>query len=436
MTSQEAILEWTNDGTGKLPVFFDGKRRLVDSFHDYIAWLGQRKRMAAASMAYASTVEAASYAMLGWLRHLESTRRDWRRPDDTVLQSYRDAALKEVLCSTRSKQDERLAKRTVNIKVQWIYRFYEWAQQHARLCENVIGPNQPLSSTITQATRKARKRRKREVDLEKFPLCFDGVSGSGGTQYFASASDKQRIAEWFSLGDDPFIVERNNIILELTDRVGWRAGTLTGLVIEDFGEKALERADENGATVTPAVQKLAYQNRFDVPATLVGRIQRYIAARSRWLAVNGWSERQAQHRIFLNGRTGQPLGHQAIVQLLGRVFRAIGVRSKIGAGHHSFRRKFADESTVDDLAARRGLGLSTAVADVMHATAMRLGQRSLASQAPYQRAVRDSTRSHEAHQTRTRLKDLEGALSERDATIAELRRQLEAEQSKPTRKKK
>ncbi|WP_028839815.1 MULTISPECIES: hypothetical protein [Thermomonas] len=437
MTQRVAVIEWVDNGTGKVPVFFDRKYRLFDPFHDYVASVAVRKRLAAPQGAYASAVEAAAYALLAWLRYLEESKVTWERASDGTLQQFRDAALKQVLGSLRSKGNERTAKRTVNVRLQWIYRYYRWAQQDAGLCKGVIGPGLAINSAITQPKRKRqRSRKKREVDLDLYPLCFTGVSGTaGGTQYFATAKDKQRIAEFFAKGADPFIVERNQIILELSDRIGWRAGTITYLTIDAFNEEAIEKAEEDGLVVTPSVQKLAYQNSFTIPLTLALRIVRHIEARQRWLAKHKWTEKQAQCRLFLSGKTGRPLGGKTIVQLIGGAFRAIGVVAKIGAGHHSLRRKFADESTRDDLAARRSMGLSTAVEDVMHATAKRLGQRNIASQTPYQRAVRDGTRQAESHRLRAELQETEALLATKDAKIAALERQLQeqAKANKATR---
>lgn len=431
MTQRVATIEWVDNGTGKVPVFFDRKHRLFDPFHDYVDSLAGRKRLAAPQGAYTAAVEAAAYALLAWLRHLEEAKVTWERASDDTLQKFREAALKQVLGSQRSKGNERTAKRTVNVRLQWIYRYYRWAQQDAGLCNGVIGPGLAINSVITQPKcKRPRSRKKREVDLDLYPLCFTGVSGTaGGSQYFATGKDKQRIARFFAKGTDPFIVERNQIILELSDRVGWRAGTLTYLTVDVFSEEAIEKAEEEGLVVTPSVQKFAYQNNFTVPLTLALRIARHIEVRQRWLAKHRWTEQQAQQRLFLSGKTGRPLGGKTIVQLMGSAFRAIGVVAKIGAGHHSLRRKFADESTRDDLVARRSMGLSTAVEDVMHATAMRLGQRNIASQTPYQRAVRDGTRQAEPHRLRVELQEMEASLASKDAKIAALERQIQ-EQAK------
>ena len=243
-------------------------------------------------------------------------------------------------------------------------------------------------------------------------------------QYFATDEDKQSILAYFSKTQDPFLRERNSLMLELSDRVGWRAGTVNGLLVDDFNAGAIERASDDGVMVIPEVQKRGYRNAFEVDHSLAARVVRFIAMRKRWLARRGWGESQGKGRLFVSVRTGKALGNKTLVQILGTAFRAVGVPAKRGAGHHSFRRKYSDQSTREDLQARKITGHSVAVEDVLHAAARRLGQRKIASQGPYQRAVQDGTRSAEPHRLRRQVQELESAVASKEARIAELERAL------------
>src|SRR3546814_20521660 len=79
-----------------------------------------------------------------------------------------------------------------------------------------------------------------------FPCCYPGIAGSqGGLQYFATDEDKQSILAYFSKTQDPFLRERNSLMLELSDRAGWRAGTVNGLLVDDFNAGAIERARDD-----------------------------------------------------------------------------------------------------------------------------------------------------------------------------------------------
>lgn len=423
---QTSVVEWVDDGSGKVPVFFDRHFRLVDMLHDFIADVADRKRRERGSpRAYQSTVDAATYALLDWWRYLEDEQYAWLEVTDQLLEGYRDHAFKRVRSSSKGRKSDRTAKRTVNARLRWIYKFYCWAQEEAGLCRNLIGMDHAIFSKLPTYWRRGNgsSKKKRADRTVLYPVCFPRVDGRGsGPQYFATGKDKRSILARFADTSDTVLAERNRLIIELTDRVGWRAGTLQGLVIDDFNADAFERATDEGITVHPEVQKFSNDQGFLVPYTLAARIRRYVELRARWLAAHGWSEARASRRLFLGSRSGRPLGDKTISQLVGDAFRKIGVRAGIGAGHHSFRRKFSTESTADDINARRALGLSTAVEDVGFATARRLGQKSIDSSAPYQRAVTNGLSNSEPHKLREQIRELESELADKDREIANLRR--------------
>lgn len=421
-----ALIEWVDDGAGVVPVFYDRHQRLVDVLHDYVVDLAGLKRgQRGSDRAYRSTIDAVAYALLDWWRYLESVRLNWDQANDDTLCEYRKQAYAHVIKSGKGRRDERLAKRTVNVKLRWIYRFYVWAQANA-VCLGRIGPDKPIRSTLTETKRDPiKKKKQRSEDEGWYPCCFPGVGGrAGGTQYFATADDKRKILALFAKTPDLFVAERNRLMMELTDRVGWRAGTLTALRCDHFTDEAFAQSSDAGLVVTPDIQKFSHHDNFEVPHALAGRIARFIETRKKWLTTHGWSEQQAKHRLFLNSRNGQPLGEKSISQLFGTAFRSIGVPAGKGAGHHSFRRKFGDETTQDDLKARRAFGMSTAVEDVLHSTARKLGQHSIVSQGPYQRAVVDGTRDAEPQRLRRQLQELESTLADKDVEIAALKREM------------
>lgn len=418
-----AFVEWIEDESGRIPVFFDRRLDLVDPLHDYVASVAATKRLSS-PRAYASTVDAATYALLAWLRYLNERKHQWQEANDAVLAGFRDSELTKVLRSGRAKGAERIAKRTVNTKLHWVYRFYGWAQESAGLCSGIIGPKGAIKSTITEVYQPGAHR---SLDRHKFPCCFPGVSGNhSGSQYFATDEDKRAILSHFAKGSDPFLVERNHLMMQLSDRVGWRASTVTGLLVADFAPEIIERSGDEGVSVAPAVQKRGYHDAFIVDHSLAARVVRFIAWRKRWLAQQGWSEARTKGHLFLSVRSGKPLGDKTLVQLLGKAFREIGVPAKRGAGHHSFRRKYADQSTREDLQARKMTGHSVAVEDVLHATARRLGQHRIDSQAPYQKAVQDGTRDAEPHKLRRDIQELESVVADKEARIAALERALTA----------
>jgi len=302
----QAFVEWVDDGAGRVPVFFNQQRCLVDVMHDYVDHIAESKCRTESPRGYASMVDAATYALLCWLRYLDAEKLSWLQADDKLLEEFRDTELKEVMRSPQGKRDQRTAKRTVNVKLQWIYRFYSWAES-THWCMGVIGPRRRITSMLTRKTLK-KGRRKRRGDADLYPLCFHGVGGGSGPQYFATKDDKRRMLQFFAKATDPFLAERNRLIVELSDRVGWRAGTVTGLSIDDFLQESQRLEDDDGVTVTPKVQKFGYRNSFQVPHSLFARVVRFTEMRSRWLANRGWSESRAEHFLFVSSRTGRPLG--------------------------------------------------------------------------------------------------------------------------------
>lgn len=407
----------------RLPVFYNAKMRLVDEFHDYVCYVVKTEAQCGSSQAYVSKVQAVSYALLAWLRFLDARKARWTDADNAKLREFKDCTLNRVKKSVRGKGDESAAKRTVNIQLKWIYRYYAWAERTER-CGTILGPGEdaPIKSTLNMPS--ATSRRKRGLDENAYPLLFTRLGNRSGAQYFASGQDKRKVAEVLSEANDPFIAERNLIILELSSRVGWRAGTMTFLEAGDFPAHPNEPMPGDGVPIRPSIQKGGYSDSFGVPLTLALRISRFTQWRERWLNQRGWSEKEAKGRLFVSGKTGTPLGNKTITQLIGSAFRKIGVEAGRGAGAHSFRRKYAEDSTRDDLSSRRAGGYSTAMEDVMHGTASRLGHRSLSSQAVYQRAVHASTHKDHTHELRTSLAEAESELAISKAENAALRAEL------------
>lgn len=158
--------EWTDDGTGKVPVFFDGRRRLVDPLHDFVESITATKRDGTSEAGYRSAVDAVTYALLGWLKYLDANRKSLWDATDALLVAYRDESLGDVLQSPRGKKDKRLGQRTVNTNLRSIYRFYAWAQREANLCTELIGPRAPdlralrIADALGQWKAQARQRQR------------------------------------------------------------------------------------------------------------------------------------------------------------------------------------------------------------------------------------------------------------------------------------
>lgn len=409
-------------GKYKLPVYYDSEVRLVDSFHDYIVYLAKKKLIENAGVqAYKSEIEAASYALKSLLNFLSTINCHWDEVDDFMLLDYREWTYNKTLHSSNSKQDEKAAKRSVNIKLRHIYNYYCWAQEHAGLIHDRIGVNDhPIQSSLPLENQHASGK---NVDKRKYPICYRRIGEKGGAacQYTATPNDKIKLMEYFTSTQSLDVAERNIIIMEIADQVGWRKGSINDLTVDQFEWDKIESELSDSLMVTPTTQKFGYEKSFDVPIALAAWVARYIDSRNAIMKKNGWSEKTGKGRIFLNLKTGKPLGHKTITQIFSKAFTEIGAPKGRDAGIHSFRRKFTQEATSKEIHERRSRGLSTAVEDVLFAIARKLGQESIYSQEPYQKAISDDIRESPTSKLENRIKELEQHLAKKEIENSRLR---------------
>lgn len=418
-------------GEYKLPVYYDCELGLVDPFHDYIVYLAKKKLIENAGVqAYKSEIEAASYALKSLLDFLSVDRRNWKDVNDLMLVDYRDWALEQLLKSEKSKQDKKAAKRSINVKLRHIYSYYVWAQNYAHLIHNWIGPTDcPILSTLSVDGRQTENK---QSEGFKYPVCYRRIGEGARTrgQYTATQNDKIKLIEYFTSTQTLETAERNIIIMEIADQVGWRNGSIHDLTVDQFSWDLIESEMGESLQVTPPTQKFGYDKSFEVPIGLAAWIARYIDRRNEIMKRNGWPEKAAKRRIFLNLNTGRPIGKKTITQIFSTAFTAIGAPKKRNAGIHSFRRKFTQEATAKELHERKSKGLSTAVEDVLFAIARKLGQEKIYSQEPYQRAVSDDIKQSPTSKLEQQLKELEKRFAEQELENARLRKMIDVGDSK------
>ena len=141
----------------------------MDEFHDYVCYVAETEAKSGSSQAYTSKVQAVSYALLAWLRFLDGTSASWKDADNAKLRGFKDLALKRVKASVRGKGNENAAKRTVNIQLKWIYRYYAWAERTER-CGTILGPGEdaPIKSTLNMPS--ANSKRKSGLDKNAYDV--------------------------------------------------------------------------------------------------------------------------------------------------------------------------------------------------------------------------------------------------------------------------
>jgi len=422
----DAHLDWVPyEAKYKVPIFYDYHIRTVDPFHDYIVYMARKKLIENSGVqAYKSEIEAASYALKSLLDFLSTIKRNWNEVDDCVLLDYREWAYKKTLHSSNSKQEEKAAKRSVNIKLRNIYHYYNWAQGYAGLIHDRIGLNDlPIHSSLPLGNQHLSKN---NVDKHKYPICYRRVGENGGIicQYTATPNDKIKLIEYFTHTQSLEVAERNIMIMEIADQVGWRNGSIHDLTVDQFEWEKIESEHGDSIMVTPATQKFGHEKSFEVSIALAAWVARYIDSRNSIMDKNGWSKKMAKGRIFLNLQTGKPLGHKTITQIFSKAFTEIGAPKGRDAGIHSFRRKFTQEATSKEIHERRSRGLSTAVEDVLFAIARKLGQESIHSQEPYQKAISDDIRQSPTSKLEDQIKELEQHLAKKEIENSRLRNMI------------
>jgi len=425
---RKAHLDWVEyKGKYKVPIFYDYELSLIDPFHDYVVYLAKNKlKENSGIQAYKSEIEAASYALKSLLDFLSIDKIGWEDVNDLILVNYREWAFEKLFQSKNAKQDEKAAKRSINVKIRNIYNYLIWAQDYAHLIHDRIGPiDFPIQSTLTLVNQQSNRA---QSEKKKYPVCYRRVGEGNGirSQYTATPDDKIKLIEYFTSTQSLEVAERNIIIMEIADQVGWRNGSIHDLTVDQFAWVMIENEPGESIMVTPSTQKFGYEKSFEVPIGLAAWIARYIDTRNSILKEKGWSEKKAKRRIFLNMKTGTPLGYKTITQIFSCAFTEIGSPRGRNAGIHSFRRKFAQEATAKEIHERRNRGLSTAVEDVLFAIARKLGQENIHSQEPYQRVIAEDISQSPTSKLEQQMRDLERRLAEKEIDNSRLRKVVES----------
>lgn len=185
------------------------------------------------------------------------------------------------------------------------------------------------------------------------------------------------------------------MLMRLLDATGFRRASANSLTTDLFSDAVIDKAVKDGLkhiSVVPPEQKFGYNRAFPVPINLAIAINRYVNTERRQLLEKaGYTKADTsihQNRIFLStshATRGMPLTHGAVSKIFGGAFRALG--RKVGAGTHSFRRKFAEERWAEEIEFRMREGLSLAYEDIALAVADDLGHESIVSQDAYHRVL-------------------------------------------------
>ena len=342
---------------------------------------------------------------------------------DGTLKAYREHLMQRARAAVNGSASEMAWKRTTNAKLRRAYYFLLWLQDIEHVCAGLIGPTGCAVRSSLRLDGADRTNwaggRVQQSDRGRFPLLFTHTGGRSrhGNQYEATEQDRRLLIDHFSAASHPYIAQRNILIMDLADQVGWRRASINSLTCEQFSDARLAAMRDGKLLVIPPKQKFSYENAYTIDFRIANRVANFLATyRAQFLSERGWTERVTEGRIFFSARNGAPLGDRTISLIFGAGFRVIGAPR--GAGGHSFRRKFVNDEIVSEIESRLELGLDTSAESIAGSVAAAVGQSNIASLGPY---VSKAQGRLLAKRTRSPREQLQGLKEENDALRAELR---------------
>jgi hypothetical protein len=422
-------LTWTEVDGVRTPTFRDTVGLLVYPYNEYLDWLVLKlAKRDVHENTIRSSVDGPTYALFSLANYLAENEYGFSELSDDVLLDFRKASLKAVLGNSRSRGTNQQAKRTVNVKMRYIYSFLAECHKLHRLPKNFIGWTgcRVQSSLIEFANRPDEQNKK---DENKFPLCYKRVGTASSidfSQYWATEGDVEKLEEYFWANGRPYTVRRNIIMLRVAEKSGWRVSSLNSILVPSFSREEFARQEHSDKfIVKPPRQKGGMDVSFPIPWELAYEVRRHIeevrAPHLSSKAVRG----TAPEELFLSETTGSPLTDRHVTTTFSTAFRAIGAPK--GSGEHALRRKRAEDVASDEIAHRKSQGILVVPEDIGAVVQEELGHGSRAAHRAYLRATGrhrgDSAQVLLRHQLmRTQLQNdlLRNRVGELERKLAEL----------------
>jgi len=418
----------------EVPLFFDEKIKLMEEFSLYALYMAKQHLASHDNtkdneQAYLSEIQMVAYSLKSFCEYLRVKGKSWKEIEDCDLEEYMAWELANVK-GRGSSRTEKTAQETVNRKLRVIYQFYWWAQEIQALMEGWMGwPTAPIRSKLPDYIKDPEAfDKKGEAKKTIYPLCFrrTGARSKHKRQHYATDDELNRLRRYFREFCNPLTAERNILIVDIIEHVGWRCGSVRSLLVEHFSEEIIDAAlvqGENEIQVTPPEQKFGYQTDYDVKIQLAIRIANFINdVRKPTLERLSVGEEAAQGHLFISFTNGSPLGNKRISRIIADGFKAIGLRK--GSGGHSIRRKYGKETATETLQVRQKLGFSNDPASVLLDLMPKLGHSAAASHAAYTHGKEDMYKGTIESQLREQVAELQGQLAQMQLENARLQRSL------------
>ena len=329
----------------------------------------------------ASTIEQAAWRISRFYSYLLAHGREILDIDDSVLVEYRSHELTEVTKDRSFRGSARAVRSTVNQKLSAILGWVAWLQAARLLPPFTIGP---AESRVTAST--VDRRRIGSVPLPgdaiSSPLYLRGAGDSGSGPFVVDGIFRSASENIVRTARSDYLAQRNSLFIDIARHAGFRRASINSLTVDQFSRSRLLSWQEDTFPVTPAIQKLGYENTFEIPTELALRVSDFIEGPRRALVkVLSAGVRTTRNRIFLSMRTAQPIADRSISSALRPAMRLAG--AKKGKVIHAFRGLFASKVVESEATRRRDAGLDTSTMSIALATAWKLGQRNPESIVPY-----------------------------------------------------
>lgn len=339
------------------------------------------------------TVSDAAFTVRRFIEHLDrgEHRTTVGECRDGDIERFRDAELKSVLSSSKSKQNERAAKNSVNARIRLVYRYLTWLQAHGRTPALSIGrrgcrvlSTLPDDVGIDDAARLPRKRRTNSLEQSaRYPLAYRRIGANSKHAIKFVPSEQIRYAAISAIHDSAssdYLAHRNALIIDIANAVGWRRESINSITRGQVAEAYEAVATADYASMCPSVQKFGYVETFDVPGWLVDRMIHFSRSYLEPLAeAKQW--KLSPKTAFFLGVNGRPLKERSITKIVSKAIRKAG--GPRFAAVHAFRRKFTNDEIEDETKYRLEAGLDTTAASIAASVSISLGHHDPDSIYPY-----------------------------------------------------
>ncbi|WP_459619517.1 hypothetical protein [Burkholderia sp. 3C] len=306
---------------------------------------------------------------------------EFQASTDALMEAFRDEEFEVVRSRWNSSHEDAVAKRTVNRKLVHIYNFLNWYQFSNRFANFFGGEHGAVTTSLKSEDINIRKNPLNEGGSKyRYPLLYRRV-GERARQprgYEATQKNVDALRHYFFENFTDYVAIRNNLIMDIADRIGWRRGSINSLTCDQFSDFSLDKMTDRGLICVPAKQKNGYLDSFYIPPALVFRIVEFIRGPRQTLVEEmGWRQVSGVGPVFISARDGCPLEDKTISTIFGKAFSAIGVEKR--AALHSLRTKFVNDAIAAETDARLKLGLDTSSDSISAAVSHDLGHHNIDS---------------------------------------------------------